>query len=109
MKKSVITIFAIIIIAFVNFAQAQSLDEVLAKHFKAVGQDKLAAVQSFHIKAKVSQMGMEIPLEMRIKKPDMFIINMEVQGQKMIQAFDGQKGWMIIPMMSPDPIGRAHV
>jgi len=103
MKKSVITLFAIIIIAFVNLAQAQSVDEVLAKHFKAVGQDKLTAVQSFYIKAKVSQMGMEIPMEMKIKKPDMFIINMEIQGQKMIQAFDGQKGWMIIPMMSPDP------
>ena len=103
MKKSVITVIAIIIVAFVNFAQAQSLSEVLDKHFKAVGQEKLAAVQSFYIKAKVSQMGMEMPMEMKIKKPDLFIVTIDMQGQKMIQAFDGQKGWTIAPWVSPDP------
>ncbi|HPE75029.1 MAG TPA: hypothetical protein PLC80_03020 [Draconibacterium sp.] len=103
MKKSVIAILAIIVIAFANAAQAQSVNEVLEKHFKAVGQEKLVALNSFYIKAKVSQMGMELPMEMRIKKPDMFITNIDIQGQKMVQAFDGQKGWMIIPMMSPDP------
>jgi hypothetical protein len=102
MKKSVITVFAIII-AFVNVAQAQSLNEVLDKHFKAIGQDKLVAVQSFYVKAKVSAMGMEMPMEMKIKKPDMFIVTTEMQGQKMIQAFDGQRGWMIAPWVSTEP------
>ena len=103
MRKSVIAVVAVIVIAFANVAQAQSVNEVLEKHFKTIGQEKLVAVQSFFIKAKVSQMGMELPMEMRIKKPDMFIINIEIQGQKMVQAYDGQKGWMIVPMMSPDP------
>jgi len=103
MKKSVITVIAIIIVAFVNVAQAQTLNEVLEKHFKAVGQDKLVAVQSFYVKAKVSQMGMEMPMEMKIKKPEMFIMAVDVQGQKMIQAFDGEKGWMIAPWVGPDP------
>ncbi len=103
MKKSVFVLVAITVIAFANVAQAQSVNEVLEKHFKAVGQEKLVDVNSFYIKAKVSQMGMELPMEMKIKKPDMFITNIDIQGQEMVQAFDGQKGWMIIPMMSPDP------
>jgi len=103
MKKSVITIIAIIIVAFVNVSQAQTVSEVLDKHFKAIGQEKLASVQSFYVKAKVSQMGMEMPMEMKIKKPEMFIMTVEMQGQKMIQAFDGQKGWMIAPWVSADP------
>jgi outer membrane lipoprotein-sorting protein len=103
MKKSVFAIVAIIVIALAGVAQAQSLNDVLEKHFKAVGQEKLDDIQSFYIKAKVSQMGMELPMEMRIKKPDMFITNIDIQGQKMVQAYDGQKGWMIVPMMSPDP------
>lgn len=103
MKKSVITVIAIIIVAFVNVACAQTVSEVLDKHFKAIGQEKLADIQSFYIKAKVSQMGMELPMEMKIKKPEMFIMTVEMQGQKMIQAFDGQKGWMIAPWVSPDP------
>jgi len=60
MKKTFITVAAIIVIAFVNVAEAQSLSEVLDKHFKAVGQDKLVAFQSFYIKAKVSHMGMDM-------------------------------------------------
>lgn len=102
MKKSVITLFAIII-ALVNVAKAQTLSEVLDKHFKAVGQEKLMTVNSFYVKAKVSQMGMEMPMEMKIKKPEMFIVSIEMQGQKMIQAFDGQKGWMVAPWVGPDP------
>jgi len=103
MKKSLITVVAIIIVALVNVAQAQSLNDVLDKHFKAIGQEKLADIQSFYIKAKVSQMGMELPMEMKIKKPEKFIMTIEMQGQKMIQAFDGQKGWMIAPWVSADP------
>ena len=70
MKKSLITVVAILFIAFVHVAQAQSLSEVLDKHFKANGQEKLTSVQSYYIKAKVSQMGMEMPMEMKIKKPE---------------------------------------
>ena len=33
----------------------------------------------------------------------MFIVSIEMQGQKMVQAFDGQKGWMIAPWVSTDP------
>lgn len=102
MKKTLITVIAIVF-AIASVSQAQTLNEVLDKHFKAVGQEKLLAVQSFYIKAKVSQMGMEMPMEMKIKKPDMFFVSIEMQGQKMIQAFDGQKGWMIAPWVSSDP------
>ena len=91
MKKSVITIITIIFIAFVQVAQTQSINEVLEKHFRTVKQDKLAKIESFYIKAKVNQIKMEMPIKMKMKKPDMFIINIDIQKQKMIQAFDGQK------------------
>ena len=47
-------------------------------------------------------MGMELPMDMKMKKPDKFRVEMEMQGQKMIQAYDGEKGWMIAPWISPD-------
>jgi len=102
MKKSMRLTFVIFLMACFTVAQAQTLNEVLDKHFKAVGQDKLANVKSYYIKAKVSQMGMEMPMEMKVKMPDMFIISVDVQGQKMIQAFDGEKGWMVAPWVGPD-------
>lgn len=101
MKKLILIFIAVFAIAI--FSNAQTLDEVLAKHFKAVGQEKLADVNSFTVKAKVSQMGMDLPMEMKMKKPGKFRLDMDMQGQKMVQAFDGEKGWMIAPWISPDP------
>jgi hypothetical protein len=107
MKKLFFTAFATVVFAFANVANAQSLNEVLDMHFKAAGQDKLMAAQSFYVKAKVSQMGMEMPMEMKIKKPEKFIVTIDVQGQKIITAFDGEKGWMINPMVGTDPVELA--
>ena len=64
MKKHVFTLLVILVGAFFNVARSQSINEVLEKHFKAVGQDKIVNVESFYIKAKVSRMGMEMPMEM---------------------------------------------
>ena len=79
------------------------LTKFLKNILKLLDKINSAEIESFYIKVNVSQMGMEMPMEMKSKKPDKFIINIDIQGQKMIQAFDGEKGWMIIPMMSPDP------
>ena len=103
MKKVNLSVLILFCAFFLNPASAQTLDEILNKHFKAVGQEKLVAAESFIIKAKLSQMGMEFPMEMKIKKPNKFRVEMEMQGQKIIQAYDGKKGWMIAPMLSPEP------
>ena len=103
MKKFILSVFVIISFVSVNVIHAQSLEDILAKHFKAVGQEKLVAAKSILVKAKLSQMGMEMPMEMKIKKPNKFMVTVDMQGQKMIQAFDGEKGWMIMPWISPDP------
>lgn len=107
MKKMFLTVVASAIFAITNFADAQTLNEVLDKYFKATGQEKLMAAQSFYVKAKVSQMGMDLPMEMKIKKPEKFIVSIDLQGQKIIQAFDGEKGWMINPMVGADPVELA--
>jgi len=111
MKKSILSTLVIFLMLGLGAAQSQTLKEVLDKHFKAIGQEKLTAVNSFYIKCKISQMGMEMPMEMKIKKPDMFIVVIDFQGQKIIQAYDGEKGWMIVPMQSPDaqPLAGAQL
>lgn len=102
MKKSFLFLTAGLLFLMLG-ANAQTLDDVLDKHFKTIGQEKLAAVKSYSIKAKVSQMGMEFPMEMKMKRPDKFRMDMDIQGQKMVQAFDGEKGWMIVPGMGSGP------
>jgi len=96
MKRTFI-LTALMLFAFIG-SHAQSLDEVLKKHYAATGQEKIAAVKTFYVKAKMSMMGMDMPMIIQMKKPDKFRIEMEVMGQKIIQAYDGTTGWMQNPM-----------
>ena len=103
MKKSILTSIVLISAAFIQLVNAQNLNEILDKHFNAIGQDKLNAANSVYIKAKINQMGTEIPMVMQTKKPDKFRMEMEVMGQKMVQAYNGEKGWVIAPWINPKP------
>ena len=102
MKKIIFTLTTVLFLALINL-QAQSLKEVLNKHFEAVGQEKLVSAQTYTFKAKINQMGLELPMQMKMKQPNKVRWEMDMQGQKMIQAFDGDKGWMIAPWISPNP------
>lgn len=97
MKRSVI-LTAFMLLAFVGL-QAQSLDKVLEKHYAASGVEKMGDIKTFDIKAKMSMMGMDMPMAIKIKNPDKFRLEVEMMGQKTVSAFDGDKGWTINPMM----------
>ena len=96
--KRIFFLAALMLFALIN-TQAQSLDKVLDSYYKANGLDKVSDVKTFDIKAKMSVMGMEMPMEIKVKKPNKFRVDMEMMGQKTISAFDGEKGWMKNPMM----------
>jgi outer membrane lipoprotein-sorting protein len=102
-KNSLLLVSAILLLAVANSLQAQNLQEVLDKHFKAIGQEKLLEKETYMIQATIQQMGMEIPMTMKLKRPEKFRMEMEMQGQKMIQAYNGEKGWMIAPWISSEP------
>lgn len=97
MKRTII-LTALLLFAFVGM-QAQSLEKVLEKHYDATGVEKMADVKTFDIKAKMSMMGMEMPMTMKIKKPNKFRVDVEMMGQKTSAAFDGENGWMINPAL----------
>lgn len=103
MKKTLVTIVILLFVASVNGTYAQTLQNVLDKHFEAIGQKKLLEKKTYQIEATVTQMGMEIPMVMKMKRPNKFRMEMEMQGQKMIQAYNGEKGWMIAPWVSSEP------
>lgn len=94
------TFFLLILMVFSVLAtQAQSLDKVLEKHYAATGVEKMGDIKSFIINAKMSMMGMDMPMLIKMKYPKKFKVEMEMMGQKTVTAFDGNKGWMINPMM----------
>jgi len=102
MKKLILSLMVLLAAASI-LAQDLTLDQVLEKHFKTIGQDNLTKLQSMKMNGKVFQMGMEFPYTMIMKRPNMVRMDFEVQGKSIVQAYDGQIGWQIIPFSSPDP------
>ncbi len=100
--KKLFLLFSVVFLS-VSFLQAQTVDEVLAKYFKASGTENLARKKTIVMKGNMSQMDMKLPMVMKVKRPNRFRMEMEIQGQKMVTAFDGEHGWMIAPWISQDP------
>ncbi|HLF56300.1 MAG TPA: outer membrane lipoprotein-sorting protein [Thermoanaerobaculia bacterium] len=81
-------------------AAAETLDEVLAQHFAALGgKDKLAAVQSAKLVAKQVFGPQEVPVTIQWKRPDKVRLEFTVQGMTGIQAYDGTTAWMVMPFL----------
>lgn len=90
-------------------ASGQTLDEVLAKYYKAKGGlDKMKAVQTVRSTGKVTLgPGIEAPFAMEQKRPKMVRMDVTVQGMTITQAYDGKVGWMLNPMQGrkdPEPL-----
>lgn len=113
MKKILFVLTGLMLVAVIN---AQSLEEIVKKYGEANKQDKMAAVTSIKITAKMSMMGMELPMEMWMKNPNKIKTVTSFNGQEIISVFDGVKGYSINPMtgsaeaveMTPDQIKQTQ-
>jgi outer membrane lipoprotein-sorting protein len=91
---------------------AQSLNEIVKKYTEANKLDKMSSFKTIKITAKMSMMGMDMPMEMWMKNPNKIKTVTSINGQDMIQAYDGVKGYTVNPMggstdpaeMSPDQV-----
>lgn len=83
-------------------ATAQSVEEVLAKHYEAIGGlETWQSVESMRLDGKmvISAMGIEGPFTMVAKRPGKARMEFTIQGMTGIQATDGETAWMIMPFM----------
>lgn len=97
MRKTIILATALLL-AFSLQAADLTVDEILAKNTEAKGGlEKLRALQSLRFTGKMAMGGMEAPFSMTKKRPEMMKIEFTVQGMTGSQAYDGSKGWMIMP------------
>lgn len=102
MKKLVLIITCFFAVAVIN---AQSLEEIVKKYTVANKLDKMSDIKTLKITANMSMMGMEMPMEMWMKNPNKIKTVTNINGQEMIQLFDGEKGYMVNPMAgSTDPV-----
>jgi outer membrane lipoprotein-sorting protein len=101
-------------------AQAPTVDQVLAKYYEAKGGlAKMKTVTSMRITAKMSGGPMDFPIVIEAKRPASVRVDVSIQGNQIIQAFDGKSGWSINPFqqsakkdaepMTPDEIREIEV
>jgi hypothetical protein len=102
MKKLTFIMAGLIMMAVIN---AQTLDEIVKKYTEVNKLDHVASLKTIKITAKLSMMGMEMPMVMWMKNPDKIKSVTTVNGQDMIQVFDGEKGYTVSPMTgSTEPV-----
>ncbi|SDG09825.1 hypothetical protein SAMN04487996_11544 [Dyadobacter soli] len=88
----------LIIVGITNAVSAQTVDDVIAKHIKAMGGEKLGKLQSMKISAEMDIMNMKVPITTTIVQNKGFRSESTVQGMTVVQAVNGNAGWTINPM-----------
>jgi outer membrane lipoprotein-sorting protein len=105
-KLSLFTILCLSVFSFQVFAQ--SVDEIVSKNIEARGgAEKLKSLQVMKFTGKMTmplQQGLEGPITVYSKRPNLIRVEFTMQGMTGIQAYDGQTPWMVMPFMgSKDP------
>ena len=101
--------FLALILLVLPFAVwAQTVDEIIAKSAAARGGlDKIRAVQTMRVTGDFEVGGVQAGFVMVQKRPDKVRRDITVQGLNLVMAYDGLRGWQIIPFTGkkdPEPM-----
>jgi len=81
-------------------AQTPTLDQILDKHFEAMGgKDKIAAIQSAKLDIKQVFGPQEVPATIIWERPNKIRMEFTLQGMTGIQAYDGTSAWQVMPFL----------
>ena len=101
MLRKIMTLIGLGVLLSAPVVYAQTVDEILAKHYEACGGlTKMKAVNSMRVAGTITLgPGMESPFTLERKRPGMRRMEFTFQGMTGIQAFDGAKTWSVMPFM----------
>src|SRR5271154_3106045 len=79
-------------------ANAQTVDEIIAKNIQAHGgMEKMKSVQTVRVTGKFSEGSFRAGFMQENKRPDKVREEQIIQGLAGIQAYDGKVGWQVNP------------
>ena len=92
------TLAALALSLFSLTLSAQTVDEIIAKNIKAHGGlAKLKGIQSIRMTGDFDAGPMQAGFTQVYKRPMKIRIEASIQGLTLIQAYDGQNGWQVVP------------
>jgi|WetSurMetagenome_2_1015567.scaffolds.fasta_scaffold21153_3 outer membrane lipoprotein-sorting protein len=99
MKKNIL-FFSILFVLFFSISlYSQNIDSIMVKYTEAVGgRSNWDAVKTMKFTGYSTIMNMDIPYTQYVKRPGKWLIEINVQGMKILQCYDGANGWMVNPM-----------
>ncbi len=82
-------------------AQELTRDEVLRRHYEALGGlEKMRSVETMKLAGRMLVgSGMEVQFVRLAKRPNRHRMEFTVQGMTGVQAYDGETAWMHVPFM----------
>ena len=91
-----------LLVAAPSYAQTPTAEELVAKNLAARGGlEKLQSLNTMKVTGTVAFQGMEMPMTLLTKRPNKMRQELSMQGQSIVQAFDGQTVWASNPMLGP--------
>jgi hypothetical protein len=76
-------------------AWGQSVDEIVAKNLAARGGiEKMRAIRTMVVTAKLETPGGSGPLIVRLARPDRILEDLTLNGVRTIRGFDGKAAWV---------------
>lgn len=102
MKRSLIILIAMVAAVAL---QAQTADEIITKYYENTGGiDNWKTLKATKMVGLMSMGGMEFMGTIYNAAPNRMRVEVDVQGQQIVQAYDGETAWWINPFMgSADP------
>ncbi len=91
---------AAVLVSFATLGRAQTADEIVAKTLAAQGGvDKIKAIQSMKMTGTMTLPGIgDVPVVIQAKRPKKVRVDLEVQGTQNSQGYDGETGWLFLPI-----------
>lgn len=84
-------------------AQAQNVDEIIAKHLQAIGgKEKIKQIKSLYMESALDVMNNPATGTTYILNGKGFRQDIDFQGQKIVQVITDKEGWAINPMMGSE-------
>jgi outer membrane lipoprotein-sorting protein len=88
--KKLLIVFAAF--ALVVSSCSKSVDDIIEKNIKARGgEDNIRKVKSVVVDARISSMGMDIPMKIYIQDPNKMRVDMNLLGQDVTTVYDGNR------------------
>ena len=88
----------------------ETVDDIIAHNLETIGgEEALKAVETMRMTGTMSMGGMQVPVTIEQKRPGKFRMEMEMQGMKIVTAYDGEQAWGVMPMMGktePELLGE---